>query len=358
MKLFYPITAIISICFTVPAILLTGCGSKETKIPADGNAKKQAPPPVVNGFVINYTTVSDELELPGTIIANEETEIHPEISGRLIYLNATEGQEVSKGTLIAKIYDGDLRAQLNKLNVQLRVQEQTIKRYEELLKINGVSRQEYDLIVLQSDNIRADMEIVQSNMLRTEIRAPFSGTLGLRMVSPGAYVSPQTILTTIRQNNELKLDFTLPEKYTSQLRSGQMVHFTSEGNKKIYTAKVIATESGISEENRGLKIRAVVTNNDGKILPGNFAKIKLSFEPDPKAIMIPSQAIIPQARGKQVVVYHNGDIAFVDVITGIRDSARVQITSGLTAGDTIIISGIMGLRPKGKVVLNTVKSEK
>ena len=178
------------------------------------------------------------------------------------------------------------------------------------------------------------------------------------MVSPRAYVSPQTILTTIRQNNELKLDFTLPEKYTSQLRSGQMVHFTSEGNKKIYTAKVIATESGISEENRGLKIRAVVTNNDGKILPGNFAKIKLSFEPDPKAIMIPSQAIIPQARGKQVVVYHNGDIAFVDVLTGIRDSARVQITSGLTAGDTIIISGIMGLRPKGKVVLNTVKSEK
>ena len=174
MKLFYPITAIISICFTVPAILLTGCGSKETKIPVDGNAKKQAPPPVVNGFVINYTTVSDELELPGTIIANEETEIHPEISGRLIYLNATEGQEVSKGTLIAKIYDGDLRAQLNKLNVQLRVQEQTIKRYEELLKINGVSRQEYDLIVLQSDNIRADMEIVQSNMLRMEIRAPFS----------------------------------------------------------------------------------------------------------------------------------------------------------------------------------------
>lgn len=346
-------------CFNMTAFLLTGCGSKETKIPAAGNTKKQAPPPpAVNGFITSYSSVSDNLELPGTIIANEETEIHPEISGRLTYLNITEGRVISKGTLIAKIYDGDLKAQLNKLNVQLRVQEQTIKRYEELLKINGVSRQEYDLIVLQSNNIHADIEIIQSNILRTEIRAPFSGTMGLRMISPGAYVSPQTTLTTIRQNNELKLDFTLPEKYTSQLMNGQMVNFTSEGNKKTYNAKVIATESGISEENRGLNIRAVVTNNDGKLLPGNFAKIKISFQPDPKAIMIPSQAIIPQARGKQVVVYHNGEIAFVDVLTGIRDSARVQITSGLTAGDTIIISGLMGLKPKGKVVLNTVKSEK
>ncbi len=355
MKLVIHLSAILFFCFTMNIFLLTSCGSKEIKIPAGGNANKTPPPPpVVNGFVIKYTTLSEDLELPGTIIANEETEVHPEISGRLTYLNATEGRVVSMGTLIAKIYDGDLKAQLNKLTVQLRVQEQTIKRYEELLKINGVSRQEYDLIVLQSSNIRADMEIVQSNILRTEIRAPFSGTLGLRMISPGAYISPQTTLTTIRQNNELKLDFILPEKFTSKLRPGQMVNFTSEGNNKIYQAKIIATESGISEENRGLKLRAAVTNNDGNILPGNFAKISLSFDPDLKAIMIPSQAIIPQARGKQVVVYHNGEIAFVDVVTGARDSAMVQITSGLNAGDTIIVTGLMGLKPKGKVVLNTV----
>ncbi len=349
--------AIIFFCFTVNILFLTSCGSKEKKIPAGGNSNKTAPPPpVVNGYIINYTSLSENLELPGTIIANEETEIRPEISGRLTYLNATEGRVVSKGTLIAKIFDGDLKAQLNKLSVQLRVQEQTIKRYEELLKINGVSRQEYDLIVLQSSNIRADMEIVQSNILRTEIRAPFSGTLGLRMVSPGAYISPQIILTTIRQNNELKLDFILPEKFTSKLQLGQMVNFTSEGNNKVYQAKVIATESGISEENRGLKLRAVVINNDGSILPGSFAKISLSFDPDSKAIMIPSQAIVPQARGKQVVVYHNDEIAFVDVVTGTRDSAMVQITSGLKVGDTIIITGLMGLKPKGKVVLNSLKN--
>ncbi len=346
------------ICCTVSVIFFSSCGSKENNIPAGGNPKTAAPPPPkVDAYIVKTSSVSEDMELPGTVVANEATEIHPEISGRMTYLNATEGKTVSKGTLIAKIYDGDLRAQLNKLNVQLRVQEQTAKRYEELLKINGVSQQEYDLIVLQSGNIRADIEIVQSNIMRTEIRAPFSGTLGLRMVSPGAYISPQTVLTTIRQNNELKLDFTLPERFISQLKPGQVVNFTSEGNSKTYNARVIATESGVSEDNRSLQVRAIVINNDSKLLPGAFAKVKISFEPDPNAIMIPSQAVIPQARGKQVVVYNNGEVAFTDVITGIRDSARVQVTSGLKAGDTIITTGLMGLKPKGKVILNIVKSE-
>lgn len=343
---------------TLQVFLLIGCASKENKIPASGNSKIQAPPPPkVDAFIVKTSILSETLELPGTVVANETTEIHPEISGRMTYLNAIEGKVVSKGTLLAKIYDGDLRAQLNKLSVQLKVQEQTAKRYEALLKINGVSQQEYDMIVLQSSNIRADMAIVQSNIMRTEIRAPFSGTLGLRMVSPGAYISPQTILTTIRQNSALKLDFTVPEKFTSQLQPGQLVDFTSEGNTKTYKAKVIATESGVSADNRSLQVRALVTNNDGKILPGNFAKVKMSFKPDPNAIMIPSQAIIPQARGKKVVVYKNGDILFTDVTTGNRDSANVQILSGLKAGDTIITTGLMGLKPNGKVTLNKVNSE-
>ena len=359
MKLVFRQSVFILICFIASALLFPGCGAKEKKIPAGGNAKGTPPPPPrVDAFVVKATSIADNLEVPGTIVANEVTEIHPEISGRMTYLNAIEGRAISKGTLIAKIYDGDLRAQLNKLSVQLKVQEQTTKRYEELLKINGVSQQEYDLIVLQSSNIRADMAIVQSNIMRTEIRAPFSGTLGLRMVSPGAYITPQTVLATIRQNSELKLDFTLPEKFTSQLKPGQVVNFTSEGNTKTYNAKVVATESGISADNRSLQVRAIVTNNDGKILPGNFAKVRISFEPDPNALMIPSQAILPQARGKQVVVFRDGEIYFTDIITGIRDSARVQVTNGLKVGDTIITTGLMGLKPKAKVVLNTVKSEK
>ena len=240
--------------------------------------------------------------------------------------------------------------------MQLQVQEQTAKRYEELIKINGVSQQEYDLIVLQSNNIRADIDIVRSNIMRTEIKAPFSGTLGLKMVSPGAYVSPQSVITTIRQKSMLKLDFTLPEKFTSKLQTGQLVSFTTEGNNKIYKAKVIATESGMQEDNRSLQVRSIIINNDGDLLPGAFAKVKLDFEPDPNAIMIPSQSILPQARGKQVVVYNGGTIKFVNIETGLRDSSDVQVLNGLQPGDTIITTGLMSLKPNGKVVLNKVKN--
>ena len=154
----------------------------------------------------------------------------------------------------------------------------------------------------------------------------------------------------------VKLDFTLPEKFTSRLQTGQVVSFTTEGNSKTYQAKVIATESGMQEDNRSLMVRSLVINNDDNLLPGAFAKVKLGFAPDPDAIMIPTQAIVPQARGKQVVLYYGGNIKFVPVETGIRDSSLVQVTKGLQPGDTIITTGLMSLKPNGKVVLNKVKN--
>jgi membrane fusion protein (multidrug efflux system) len=302
----------------------------------------------VDAYIVKVIPVSENLELPGSIIANEETEIHPEISGRLTYLNATEGRTVGKGTLIAKIYDGDLVANLNKLRVQAQVAEQTAKRYAELLKINGISQQEYDLAALQINNIRADMAIVQSNITRTQVRAPFSGVLGLKMVSPGAYITPQTIITTIRQNSQLKLDFTLPEKYSGKIVRGQLLSFTAEGNPKIYNAKVIATESGVSETDRSLKVRSLVVNSDGKLLPGIFVKVQTRFDPDPNAIMIPTQAIVAQARGKKVVVYHDGDISFDDVETGIRGLCNGANYKWLKGGRYYYNNRIDGIEAEGE----------
>ncbi|MEO6404268.1 MAG: efflux RND transporter periplasmic adaptor subunit [Ferruginibacter sp.] len=354
MKVYFKNFLFVSILFSI-CVAFESCGSKEKKITASTKAKGPMPMPRVDGYVVKTVPVTENLELPGSLIANESTEIHPEISGRMTYLNAAEGKSIGRGGLIAKIYDGDLVAQLNKLRVQLQVAEQTANRYNELLKINGVSQQEYDLQALQITNIWADMSIVRSNITRTEVRAPFTGVLGLKNVSPGAYITPQTVITTIRQNSQLKLDFTLPEKYSGKITNGQLLNFSVEGNAKTYAAKVVATEAAVTEESRSLHVRAMVTNNDGKLLPGTFVKVQTKFDPDPNAIMIPSQAIVPQARGKQVVVYRGGTVSFDNVITGIRDSAMVQITSGLKVGDTIIITGLMSLKPGGKVELNKQK---
>lgn len=334
--------------------ILVKCSAKKEK-PA-GNAWGSKPTvQQVEGFIVSATSLSDNLELPGSLIANEATEIHPEISGRLTYLNIAEGKTVGRGALLAKIYDGDLQAQLNKLSVQLKQAKQTLKRYEELLKIDGVSRQEYDLRKLDINNLEADMAIVRSNILRTQIKAPFHGTLGLKNVSPGAYVTPATVITTLRQNSELKIDFSIPENYASKIELGKIVSFTVDGNDKVYTARIIASEMGIAQENRSLLVRAQVINADNKLLPGGFVKVKTNFDPNPNALMVPSQAVLPKARGKQVVVYRQGIAHFEDVKTGLRDSAMVQVTNGLKVGDTIVISGLMSLRPEAKITLSGIK---
>lgn len=333
-------------------LFMMSCKDKKNQAGPAGAAKQ--PPPKLDVFIVRNDTFTESLEIPGTLVANEMTQINPEVSGRLVQLNIQEGKQVSRGSLIAKIFDGDLRAQLSKLNAQLAVQEQTVKRYAELLKINGVSQQEYDLIVLQTNNLKADIEIVQTNIQRTEIRAPFNGKLGLKMVSPGAYVSPQTTLTTIQQIEGLKLDFNLPEKYSSQVRNGHEVSFTTEGSSQTYRARVIATEPGVSEDNRSLTVRALVENRDGAVIPGKFARVKISFDPDREAILIPSQAVIPQARGKQVALLKNGEVSFQPVTTASRDSARVQITSGLRVGDTVILTGLMALKPGGKAGIGRI----
>lgn len=340
---------------TIAGLVFSSCSDK--KPAAAGPANGPKPTPRVEAYIVTKGVYAESLEIPGTLVANESTNINPEIAGRLVSLNIPEGKTVSQGTLIGKLYDGDLQAQLQKLSVQLSVQEQTIQRYEQLLKISGVSQQEYDLVVLQRNNIKADMDVVRSNIRRTEIRAPFTGKMGLKMISPGAYVSPATVLTTMQQQSGLKLDFTLPEKYSSMIHTGMPVQFQAKGGNQSYTANVIATESGIAEANRSLRIRCAVSGNHPELIPGSFAEINLEFAPDTNAILIPSQAVIPQARGKKAALLKAGEVVMQDIVTAARDSARVQITSGLQPGDTIILTGLMALRPGSKVIVQKIVNQ-
>jgi membrane fusion protein (multidrug efflux system) len=335
-------------------VILSACGGKAEEKKAGATANRTQPPGRVDGYIVKTRAVSENLEVPGSLVANEATEIHPEISGRIIQLNVAEGKFVSKGSLLARLYDGDLQAQIRKLEVQLQIAESNERRSAQLLKIQGISQSDYDASLLNVNNIKADMEIVRANLSKTVIRAPFSGRLGLRNISPGAYVTPASVLATIQQTNILKLDFSVPEKYTSQLKIGQMVDFSNEATQKRYRAKIVAVESSVSIDTRSLMVRSIVENKDNDLVPGSFAKVVLRFEPDPNAIVIPTQAVIPQARGKKVIRYEGGTAKFVDVTTGVRDSATVQITSGLKPGDTVVVTGLMSTRPDATITINKI----
>lgn len=348
--------SIIKLCLIALLPLAMSCGGKKDKIKAT-DVPKGPPPQTVEVFVVTPTTVNETLDVPGTILSGDETTIYPEISGRLTYLNIPEGKTVGKGTVLATIYDGDLRAQLQKLKTQLEVQKEKVKRYEALLQIDGVSKQEFDLIKLETANIEADINIIESNLVRTQIHAPFSGQLGLKRISNGAYVSPSTPITTIRNMSELMIDFSVPEKYISQVQKGTQIYFTSESKPSTeFKGLVVATESGVNENDRNLIIRAKISDKDDVLMPGGFVKVKLAFSPNDNALMIPSNAIIPQARTKQVALLKDGIVELVDVETGLRDSARIQIVKGLNPGDTIVTTGLMRLRGKDKVKVGKVNT--
>lgn len=339
------------------ALITVSCNSKRKEEASAQQRSGPRPPAQVAGFVVKPDVVAESVEVSGTIVAQESTNIHPEVSGRVVTLNVREGAQVGKGALIAKLYDGDLQAQKRKLQVQLKIAETTAARHQKLMEIGGISRQDYDLSQLQVSNLRADLDVINTEIRRTEVRAPFSGKLGLKEISTGAFVTPTTVITTIQKTTNLRIDFTVPEKYTSQIKKGHFVNFTVEGNDRAYTAVVMATESGISQATRSLTIRAQVRGDATGLVPGGFAKVRIDFEPDENALLIPTQAVIPQARGKKVYVYNNGVANFVDVTTGVRDSAQVQITSGLKAGDTVIITGLLSLKPEAKVALKQIVNQ-
>ena len=298
--------------------------------------------------------LSATIEIPGTILAFESTEIHPEVSGRLTYLNLQEGSTVTRGTLLAKLYDGDLQAQMRKLDVQLKIAEQTEIRQAELLKIQGISQQEYDLSLLQVQNLKADKDIVSENIRKTEIRAPFSGKLGLKNVSPGAFVNPSSIITSISQINKLKIQFNVPERYGSKLINGLPVSFSIDGSGSSYTANVIATEIQIDENTRSLAVRATINHPDKLLIPGTFAKVRIVLGENTQALLIPNNIILPLGRKKQVYVYKGGKAMTADITTGVRDSTNIEVISGLKTGDTVITSAILFLRQGIDVKIDTI----
>jgi membrane fusion protein, multidrug efflux system len=311
-------------------------------------------PVQAEGFVVKTRTLSENIQAPGTLLPFETTEIRPEISGRIVQLDIPEGRVVQKGVLLVKLFDGDLQAQLKKLEVQLSIAEKTVERQKALLEISGISQQEYDLSQLQANNLNADIELVKVNIGKTRIVAPYTGKIGLKNISLGAYVTPTNILTSISQVNNLKLEFTVPEKYSETMTKGRHVEFSITGSDKTFKASIMATESIIEANTRSLKVRAIVSGNQKELVAGGFANVALEFGKADQSIVVPTQAVIPQARDKKVIVLKEGKPEFVVVATGIRDSSYIQIMDGLKVGDTILTTALLAVRPESKISLTKV----
>ena len=317
------------------------------------NGPKEKPPVPVDVIVAGNSDFASDVEVNGTVLSEEMIELHPEVGGRLTYLNIPDGAMVAAGSILARVNDADLQAQLQQQKVQLELAQKTEQRLGKLLKVNGVDQATYDAAISQVNLYNANINVINAQIDKTVIRAPFAGRLGLRLVSEGAYVTPSTTIGTLQQTDKIKIDFSVPESYGNLVKPGKSVSVKTNTSGDEISAVISAVEPQINTATRNIKVRARISH--GTISPGAFVKVLLNEKL--KGIVVPTNAIIPDALSSQVVLVKNGKAAFQNVETGIRTSDIVEITNGLVPGDTIIVSGVLYVRPNGAVKIKKVKNK-
>lgn len=328
---------------------LVGCGKK---------AANQAPGKGGRGGTVQVEVMVAKPELllntvsaTGTILANERAEIRPEVSGRIVKILFEEGAVVPKNKLLVKMNDSDLQAQLKRNEAQgiLLASDELQKR--KLLEIKAISQDEYDVAKSQLLVNQADRQLLEAQIAKTEIYAPFAGKVGLRAVSVGNYVASNTLIATIQQLDPVKIEFDVPEKYSSQIKPGLELSFTTDASDSSFKAKIYAIESAISTETRTLKVRALCPNPKGILNPGTFARVNIVLEKFPEAIKVPSEAVLTILDGNSVFICRNGKAVATKVTTGIRTDYDIQITNGLQPGDSLITTGLLQLANGSSVIV-------
>jgi len=347
----------IAVIFILLAALFIKVGfSKSTDKDKKKEGKDKAQKKV-DAYVVKPSLLITEISVSGSLLAYDEVELKNEVAGRVVMINLPEGKFVKKGALLVKLFDDDLQATLKKQETQLAIQQQIYNRQTELLKVNGITQNDYDQTGLQLNSLKADIEVEKTMIRKTEVRAPFDGVIGLRSVSVGAIVTPSTLMTTIRTENKIRLDFSVPEKYSTVIHPGMKVNFSMNNADNKYNATVIATEKGIDAATRNLKVRALVNSQSTELISGAYANVTLRLNENKNALLIPSNALIPQEENKTVIVAKNGKAHFVVVKTGIRQPTNIEITNGIQIGDTIITSGLQFLKENSPLTYSTVTNK-
>jgi membrane fusion protein (multidrug efflux system) len=309
----------------------------------------------VAALVISPSPFDNIINSTGTILASEEVEIRSEISGQVMKILFTEGTRVKKGDLLVKINDDELLAQLQKQQSQRSLAEDIFKRRKQLYDNSLISSEDFEKARNDLESIEAEIKLIKARISKTELRASFDGEIGLRYVSEGSFVNSSTRITTLQSLASVKIDFSIPEKYASIVRKGSPVTFTVIGSDEMFTGTIYAVEPKIDPVTRTVQIRARSENVRGTLMPGAFAQVRLLLERIPDAMMVPSEAVIPEMDGQKVFVAVDGKAQSKKVTTGIRTENLVQITSGLTVGDTVITTGVIQLRPSSPVNLTDVR---
>ena len=307
-------------------------------------------PTKVTAHIVEVGSGSTPVILAGTVLPNEQVDITSEVSGKVVAINFSEGARVGRGSVLARLNDAELRASLSRAESRLKLAELNQKRQEALLAREAVSPAEYEIAVSELEVARAEIELLKAQIEKTVIRAPFSGRIGLRQISVGAYVSPATVIATLQDLDPLKIEFAIPETYAARVSRGMLFHYTIDGSDVRRSARVYAIEPALDASNRTLTVRALSPNSGSNIMPGQFAAVEMLTGRREPLPLVPTQAIIPTMDGEQVYVVAGGTATIRPVKTGARSESFIEIVEGLAPGDTVIVEGIQTIEEGSPVI--------
>jgi membrane fusion protein (multidrug efflux system) len=338
--------------YLIIGILIIGALAIPKIMPKGGpkaGGKPKPGPIAIGKFTIQSTQLNKTVSAAGSILAEEEVELRTESSGRVLQILFKEGEAVSKGQLLLKMNDADLQAQLKKAISIEKLKAQSEKRMKQLLDKGGVSQEAYDMANTELQSAKADIDLLREQIRKTEIRAPFNGTIGLRSISEGSTLAVNTLIARLQSLNKMKLDFSIPEKYAAFVSKGQEISFHTDAMPNDIHAKVFAIEPKIDPNNRNILIRAIFDNPGKKYFPGSFAKVQIVLKKDDNAIMIPTQAVTPILKGQKVYVVSGDSVVERKIELGERLDSMVQVTKGLEPGEVIAVKGVVLLRNGAKI---------
>ena len=305
---------------------------------------REVVPLSVSGVTLAAVPFTEIITANGSLRADEAVELQTEVNGKIASLNFVEGQRVKMGEVLVKIDDSSLQASLRRAEARRKLAEVREKRLARLVAEGGVSRLEYESASGELAVIETEIDIIRTDIAKTSIRAPFDGVVGLRFVSTGAYVAPATRIATLQNLNNIKVDFSIPERYATYVKPGAPITFVVAGSNATYKGTVDAIEPRIDVSTRTILLRAVCSNSDLALIPGLFARVEFSVNKSENALLVPAIAIINGLEERFVFVAREGKAARVRVRTGARTSSQVQVVDGLTAGDVVLTSGVQQLR--------------
>lgn len=337
------------IAFTL-LVGLSACGNKKEAELGSKNKKS----PTVDVVLIEPTDVVRMISIPGTILANEEVQLYSETSGRVQQISFKEGQLIQKNTVMVQIDSDILKAQKRKLLVDLSLAKKDEARKKSLFLAQGISEEEYERSAANLAAIEADIDLIDVQISKASIKAPFTGRVGLRKISEGAFINTSTLITTLIQEDPVKVEFSISERYAGSVKNGQSIAFQLDQTKKTYQATVYAYESVINAGTRMITVRASL-KNDGNLIPGAFVSIQYNLGIEKEAFMVPTESINPVLKGQTIFVERNGAAVEIPVEVGLRTADKIQVIGELQKGDKVLISGILGVRNGMPITSKLVK---